>query len=110
MSRNLDTAEGFRATTSDLDLRTRNIELWWRARVMDGELLDTDEVVSWGDTRRDRDTVALRHVPGAAGEFWSDFLDLEAVSREGVGVMGFGCTLNQSELPSAWLASATLLM
>ena len=52
MSGNLDSGRGVaRATTSDLDLCARDVELGNSARVMNSELLDAKEVFSCRDLR-----------------------------------------------------------
>jgi hypothetical protein len=54
-----------------------NVELRSRSRVMDSQLLNTEQVLSGSHTRRDLYAVALGHVPCSAGELGADFLDLE---------------------------------
>jgi hypothetical protein len=59
MSRDLGRrAKGLGTTASNLELRARNVELGRRAGVVDAELLNTEEVLAWGDTRGDGDGVS----------------------------------------------------
>jgi len=54
VSGNLDSGRGVaRASTSDLDLCARDVELGNRARVVDSELLDAKEVLSCRELRWD---------------------------------------------------------
>lgn len=46
-----------RASTGDLDLRARDVELWGRSGVVDAELLNAEQVLSSSDLRWDGDGV-----------------------------------------------------
>jgi hypothetical protein len=49
--------QGLRTTPGDLNLRARDVKLWWGAGVMDTKLLDAKEVLAGGDAGRDGDRV-----------------------------------------------------
>jgi len=87
-------------SSSNLDLRARNVELGWRAGVVDAELLDAEEVLAGGNLARNGDgvcgcaVISIRsviltselhttHIPLglAGGEVGTDLLDLEPISR-----------------------------
>ncbi|CAI6334501.1 unnamed protein product [Periconia digitata] len=89
VSRDGDAAEALGASASDLDLSARDVELRGGAGVVDGELLDADEVLAGGHARGDVDRVLGRHVPGglAAVEGRANLLDLEPWGRS----VGGGC-------------------
>lgn len=83
MSGNRDTAEALGSTAGDLDLSAGDVELRRRARVVDGELFNADEVLASGDARWDGDIVGSRQVPCglSTAERRTDFLDLEPWGR-----------------------------
>lgn len=72
-------AEALATSSSNLDLRTRDVELRGSAGVVNSELLDTQEVFAGGNAGWDRNAVGLCQIPGSTtpGECRADFLDLE---------------------------------
>lgn len=79
MSGNGDAAEGLGTAASDLDLSAGDVELGSGSRVVDGELLDADEVLAGGNAGGDGDRVRVRHIPGglSTAEGRTNLLDLE---------------------------------
>lgn len=118
MSRDLGRRrQGLGTTTSDLDLRASDVELGWRAGVVDTELLHAEEVLAWGDARRNGDRVcgcvhllAQRiqdHGLGDGGEH------IPAMSHFACPPLKAGpisLIFAQSVLPSAEAALSTLVM
>ena len=94
MSRDGNAAEGLAATSSNLHLCARDVELRRATRVVDAELLDTEQLFARRNTRGNLDFVGLREVPrgGTAGEGRTNLLDLEprggAVSGGGGADLG----------------------
>jgi hypothetical protein len=67
------------AATSDLELRAREVELRWRAGVVDTELLDAEQVLSCRDLAGDSDRVSCAQIPLglSRGEVRANLLDLD---------------------------------
>lgn len=87
MARDLSSRRrGAAAAARDGDLSTADVKLGWRARVVDAELLDAEQVVAVGDAGRDGVRVAGTHRPrrAAAAEGWALLRDLEPVAVAGV--------------------------
>jgi hypothetical protein len=113
VARNLDDGgRGARSSTSDLELCARQVELRWRSRVVNTELLDAEKVLSSRDLARNCDRVGgyvtlvfFEHV------YATVYIQLKshlACPEEKSGPISL--ILNQSPEPSADAALETLLM